>query len=36
MRLDHIYTRGLQVGAFRVEHDVRASDHLPMWADISL
>lgn len=36
MRLDAIYTRGLRVGDFSVEHGVRASDHLPMWADLSL
>lgn len=36
MRLDAIYTRGLRVGDFHVEHGVRASDHLPMWADLSL
>ncbi len=36
MRLDHIYARGLRVHDFEVEHRVRASDHLPLWADISL
>lgn len=36
MRLDHIFTRGLGVGAYEVEHRVRASDHLPMWAEITL
>lgn len=36
MRLDAIYTRGLRVGEFQVEHGVRESDHLPMWADVSL
>jgi len=36
MRLDAIYTRGLRVSEFHVEHGVRASDHLPMWADVSL
>lgn len=36
MRLDAIYTRGLRVGEFHVEHGVRDSDHLPLWADVSL
>lgn len=36
MRLDAIYTRGLTVSAFEVEHAVRDSDHLPLWADLSL
>lgn len=36
MRLDAIYTRGLRVSDFDVEHGVRASDHLPLWADVSL
>ena len=36
MRLDAIYTRGLSVSAFEVEHGVRESDHLPLWADLSL
>jgi endonuclease/exonuclease/phosphatase family metal-dependent hydrolase len=36
MRLDHIFTRGLGVSAYEVEHRVRESDHLPLWADLSL
>lgn len=36
MRLDAIYTRGLEVMRHDVEHSVRASDHLPLWADITL
>jgi endonuclease/exonuclease/phosphatase family metal-dependent hydrolase len=36
MRLDHIFTRGLGVSAYEVEHRVRESDHLPLWADVSL
>ena len=36
MRLDAVYTRGVDVGAYQVETDVRASDHLPMWADLEL
>jgi len=36
MRLDAVYTRGVEVRAHQVERDVRASDHLPMWADLEL
>ena len=36
MRLDAVYTRRVEVGAHHVERDVRASDHLPMWADLEL
>ncbi len=36
MRLDAIYTRGLGVVAHEVEHGVRHSDHLPLWADLTL
>lgn len=36
MRLDAVYTRRVEVGAYHVESDVRASDHLPMWADLEL
>lgn len=36
MRLDAIYTRGLAVVDHDVEHGVRASDHLPLWADVTL
>lgn len=36
MRLDAIYTRGLRVDEFHVEQGVRDSDHLPLWADVSL
>jgi endonuclease/exonuclease/phosphatase family metal-dependent hydrolase len=36
MRLDAIYTRGLEVTRHDVEHSVRASDHLPLWADVTL
>ena len=36
MRLDAVYTRGVDLRAHRVEHDVRASDHLPLWADLDL
>jgi endonuclease/exonuclease/phosphatase (EEP) superfamily protein YafD len=36
MRLDAIYTRGLQVVQSDVERSVRASDHLPLWADVTL
>jgi endonuclease/exonuclease/phosphatase family metal-dependent hydrolase len=36
MRLDAIYTRGLHVKGFHVEQGVRDSDHLPLWADITL
>ena len=34
MRLDAIYTRHVDIVAFGVGDDVRASDHLPLWADI--
>jgi endonuclease/exonuclease/phosphatase family metal-dependent hydrolase len=34
MRLDAIYTRGLRVLDSDVEQTVRASDHLPLWADL--
>lgn len=36
MRLDAMYTRGLRVVQHDVEHSVRASDHLPLWADVTL
>lgn len=36
MRLDAIYTRGAAVRDFGVSHDVRLSDHLPLWADVLL
>lgn len=36
MRLDAIYTRGLRVVDHHVESDVRASDHLPLWADVTV
>jgi endonuclease/exonuclease/phosphatase family metal-dependent hydrolase len=36
MRLDAIYTRGVAVHAFGVSHDVRISDHLPLWADVEV
>jgi len=36
MRLDAVYTRGVDLRAHRVEADVRASDHLPLWADLDL
>jgi endonuclease/exonuclease/phosphatase family metal-dependent hydrolase len=36
MRLDAVYTRRVEVGAHHVESDVRASDHLPLWADLEL
>jgi endonuclease/exonuclease/phosphatase family metal-dependent hydrolase len=36
MRLDGMYTRGLHVVAHDVEQSVRASDHLPLWADVEL
>jgi endonuclease/exonuclease/phosphatase (EEP) superfamily protein YafD len=36
MRLDAIYARGVRVVDFGVEDTVRASDHLPLWADLSL
>jgi endonuclease/exonuclease/phosphatase family metal-dependent hydrolase len=35
-RLDAIFVRGLRVGAFDKEDDVRVSDHIPLWADIGL
>ncbi|HRC54848.1 MAG TPA: endonuclease/exonuclease/phosphatase family protein [Kofleriaceae bacterium] len=34
MRLDAIYTRGLQAGASGVATSVRASDHLPLWLSV--
>lgn len=34
MRLDGVYTRGLQVVAFAVDDDTRLSDHLPLWLDV--
>jgi endonuclease/exonuclease/phosphatase family metal-dependent hydrolase len=34
MRLDAVYTRGVEVHARQVEDAVRASDHLPLWADL--
>lgn len=34
MRLDGLYTRGLEVVDFDVARDVRVSDHLPLWMDI--
>jgi endonuclease/exonuclease/phosphatase family metal-dependent hydrolase len=36
MRLDGIYTRGVAVVDFGVDHSVRISDHLPLWADLAL
>jgi endonuclease/exonuclease/phosphatase family metal-dependent hydrolase len=33
MRLDAIYSRGLQIADYAVANSVRASDHLPLWAD---
>jgi endonuclease/exonuclease/phosphatase family metal-dependent hydrolase len=36
MRLDAIYTRGVAVVDFGVEHAVRISDHLPLWADVAV
>ena len=36
MRLDAIYTRGVAVRRFGVSHDVRISDHLPLWADVEV
>ena len=36
MRLDGIYTRGVVVDTFAVDHAVRISDHLPLWADVRL
>ena len=36
MRLDAIYTRGLRVVERGVEDGVRASDHLPLWAEVVL
>jgi endonuclease/exonuclease/phosphatase family metal-dependent hydrolase len=36
MRLDAVYTRAVDVRAYHVERDVRASDHLPMWVDLEL
>jgi endonuclease/exonuclease/phosphatase family metal-dependent hydrolase len=33
-RLDSIYTRGLEVGAPRVERSVSLSDHWPLWVDV--
>lgn len=35
-RLDAIFVRGLSVGAFDKEDDVRVSDHIPLWADVAL
>jgi endonuclease/exonuclease/phosphatase (EEP) superfamily protein YafD len=34
MRLDAIYTRGLDIVEHDVERTVRASDHLPLWVDL--
>ena len=34
MRLDAIYTRGVEVTATEVAVHVTASDHLPLWADV--
>lgn len=36
MRLDALYTRGLEVTDFGVDDVVRVSDHLPLWADVRL
>ncbi len=36
MRLDAIYTRGVQVVEFGVEDAVRISDHLPLWLEARL
>ena len=36
MKLDAVYTRGVEVGAHQVETTVRASDHMPLWADLDL
>lgn len=36
MRLDAIYTRGLAVNAVGVDDDVRVSDHLPLWLDVTV
>lgn len=34
LRLDSIYTRGLQVRDFGVERSVKASDHSPLWIGV--
>ena len=36
MRLDAIYTRGLNPKNGAVEHSVRLSDHLPLWLNVEL
>jgi endonuclease/exonuclease/phosphatase family metal-dependent hydrolase len=36
MRLDAIYTRHLDVADFGVSDVVRVSDHLPLWADVTV
>jgi endonuclease/exonuclease/phosphatase family metal-dependent hydrolase len=36
MRLDAVYTRGVDVRAHGVADTVRASDHLPVWADLEV
>ena len=35
-RLDAIFTRGLEVSEATVERGITASDHFPVWADITL
>lgn len=34
MRLDALYTKGVEVRAHGVAQSVRVSDHLPLWADV--
>ncbi len=36
MRLDAVYTRAVEVTGFGVARAVRASDHLPLWADLEV
>jgi endonuclease/exonuclease/phosphatase family metal-dependent hydrolase len=35
-RLDGIFTRGLNVTAYDKEDEIGVSDHIPVWADVSL
>jgi len=36
LRLDAIYTRGLELGEPHVERDVNVSDHWPLWLDVTV
>lgn len=36
LRLDSIYSRGLEIGESRVERSVDLSDHWPLWVDLAV